>query len=886
MNRINQKFNLSLVSGGKPVVPQAHNGSCSKKSVACLTADKLNYIVPFNNQIKVYSVETKQCFKTLKFSNNEVLTQIFQDEDNLVADILLGDITKEEDNKKQDKLITVFTTKGDFIILNYKSKLADDLIPHKLDLEDSNETVLKVFEDSKSEKLRILTTLPSEVKGSYFVYKLYEFFPSEKDNKFVKLVKTFENVILSSWSTDSSKMVLLYDNDKKKHILVESLFDDSTKVDFNFSEIMPETNTSTKFSNSSSNSRYISTMAVDNQGNQLALGFASGVIHLVTLADLQSRILKWHIDTILSLSFNKDGTYLLSGGWEKVLSFWQLSTHMQQFLPRLNGIIIDSNIINDDKLYSLTLQMTENTSNSDYQLLLLNATDLTSKLSINGPLPVFNSTIKGVLPPLSAVASKSSTTSTKMNSLKKKHKKKIMKSIRQDYTTCADINPISKHIFFPHVSAIQSFDFYKSEQMLYQYLTSSVNNSMGKVRSELNIKEPVIMNVKFTKNGKWMITYEIEYPPDNLLSSRNLTYILKFWYKQDNESEWTLKTKVMNPHGENVPITNILAAPFSVNESNGCLTADNNGGLKFWTFEEYEKNWCLTKILLGNFNHFSNSVSLAWSNDGSLIFHSFDDKLIILDFETFKKIETTPDNDFVNEMTFDSEIQTIRTSKETNLVVVTRTTINLIDLLTFEIKNSFDLYPYVQGTYKNGNFDRLLSCNENTGEIAIIINERLTEQTNEADSCNYKSYVIIFDSTLSEKLNTFVHDQYISWISWNHDTDFFFIDIGSKLGVVTTTVNTEMLDEVNREGIFDKLGNEEDKFLIELKKLSKSSETKKSKSSNDESDQEDGVEMEFDIINGEKTNKIINMNSFTSMFDNLETIQMDTFFDRVMRAIT
>ena len=68
---------------------------------------------------------------------------------------------------------------------------------------------------------------------------------------------------------------------------------------------------------------------------------------------------------------------------------------------------------------------------------------------------------------------------------------------------------------------------------------------MGKVRFELNLQDPIITDLKFTKDGQWMITYEIEYPPNDLLSSKDLTHILKFWTKNDNETNWNLKTKVI-----------------------------------------------------------------------------------------------------------------------------------------------------------------------------------------------------------------------------------------------------------------------------------------------------------------------------------------------------
>lgn len=158
---------------------------------------------------------------------------------------------------------------------------------------------------------------------------------------------------------------------------------------------------------------------------------------------------------------------------------------------------------------------------------------------------------------------------------------------------------------------------------------------------------------------------------------------------------------------------------------------------------------------------------------------------------------------------------------------------------------------------------------------------------------NYKSRIIIFDSDLSTKLGNFTHHEYISWIGWNYDTDFIFLDIESTLGVVGTTVNTQLSDEVNNEGILDGLMNNttgtlassNDVFAEQLNQLSsrgKSDASDKDANGNDE-DEED-ITLEF--INGEKKDKLVNMNSFTSMFDNIQNVQMDTFFDRVMKVIT
>ncbi|EDO17176.1 hypothetical protein Kpol_1072p46 [Vanderwaltozyma polyspora DSM 70294] len=868
---VNQQYKLSVVSGGKPILPRYANSSSLNKSVTCLTHDLLNYIVPFNNQLKIYSIETRQCIKTIKFANSDLLMSIFSDDDTFVTDIKLGNIVDTSNGNAidvNDKDITIFTNHGYIVVLQYKGKLLENPLNFKLDLNDG-EFVSKIFQDEETGATKVLTTKQSDIKSSLFTYNLYSL--SFNDNKLQsKLDRSFENTILSTWSTNDKFLALLHESEGKKQLSIASVFDVLEEVkSFPVSSILSATT-----STGSANSRYVTSMAIDNTNSQLALGFASGVITIVDVSDLKTRLLKWHIDSVLSLAFTKDGSYLLSGGWEKVVIFWQLSTNLQQFLPRLNGVMIDCQSIGNDKYYSLALQMSENRSNSDFQLLLLNAADLKSSLSINGPLPVFNSTIKDSVQLLSAVSTRTSTNISKASMSKKKQKKKLLKSKRQDYTTCIEIHPTSKHLVFPHMSAIQTYDFYRNEQIAYQYLTSGINNSMGKVRFELNIRDPEVVDVKFTKNGKWMITSEIEYPPADLLSSKDLIYHLKFWYKNDQDSDWALKTKVINPHGLNVPITKIISCPYSVNNSEGCITADNNGGLKYWSYEDHEKNWCLTKISLPNFNHFSNSVSLDWSQDGSLVFHGFDDKLTILDFDTFRKFETSDNDKIPNEYTLDTEIQTIKLVNSSNIIIATQTTLCSLNLLMGKIINSFDIYPFVKGIYKNGHLDRLISCDEKSGKIAIVINRQVKDESGNP-TLKHKAQIIAFNSDLSNRLGTFVHNEYVSWIGWNHDTDFIFLDTESRLGIVGTTVNTEMLDEVNTTSVFEGSTNR-DTFASELKKLSDS------KSTND--DEMEDINLEF--INGNTNDKTINMNSFTSMFENVQNVQMYTLFDRVMKVIT
>ncbi|CAI4861174.1 CRB_1a_G0054770.mRNA.1.CDS.1 [Saccharomyces cerevisiae] len=100
--------------------------------------------------------------------------------------------------------------------------------------------------------------------------------------------------------------------------------------------------------------------------------------------------------------------------------------------------------------------------------------------------------------------------------------------------------------------------------------------------------------------------------------------------------------------------------------------------------------------------------------------------------------------------------------------------------------------------------DRLITCDERTGNIALVINQQLTDLDG-VPTINYKSRIIIFDSDLSTNwvilriMNTYLGLVGIMILI------SIFLDIESTLGVVGTTVNTQLSDEVNNEGILDGL---------------------------------------------------------------------------------
>ncbi|SCU93651.1 LAME_0F04544g1_1 [Lachancea meyersii CBS 8951] len=881
---LHQKYKVGVVSGGKVVFPRSSNRSCSAKTVTLLTHDQSGVIVPFNNQLKIYSLETRQCVKTLKYANNKQLTEQFLGPTaGQVCDLALGDVTQEQQKQQEglesiddrEKHISVFSSSGSVTVVNCKGRLVEEAKVVELGGSFAhNESLVKVFQNDAKTVLRALTS--AQESSTAYTYRMYDY--NRTEQKLVECRK-IEHVLLTAWSANGQHLcALTKDQSSKKVLTLWSVFSsDSSSSSYDENELQLPLPITSSSANASPNSQFVTVMALDNNCTQLAIGFASGVINVLNLQDHSSRLLKWHIDSVLSLCFTPDGSYLLSGGWEKVLSLWQLSTNLQQFLPRLNGVVVDCDIVND-KFYSLGLQLTENQTSSDYQLLILNSTDLNSRVSVSGPLCVYQTAIKDVVLPMSAVSSKASALPSDVGKSSKKQQRKLKRK-RQDYSSIFEVQPKTKHLYFPHISAVQAYDFYKNEQVSYQYLASGVNNSMGKVRSELNLKEPTIADVKFTKDGKWMISHEIEFSPDNLLSSNDLQHVLKFW-RGSETGDWVLETKVISPHGVKAPVTSILVAPRSVNNSYGCLTADNNGGLKYWFYNEKVSNWQLSKVSSPNNNHFSNSVELAWSIDGSLIFHAFDDKVTVLDFNTFGKFKKDSEGAF-NEFTMDSSVQSLMLVNDSNLIVATQTTLNAVNLLLGEVEGAFDLFPYVNGVYRNGHLARLMSCDEKNGRIGFVVNQQNPDDSKQLPA-KHTSRVLVFNADLTQRLGSFVHDEYISCIRWNHDTDFIFLDVKNRLGVVSTTTSSEMFEEVDKDAVLDQLGTS--RFESELNKLASSKRNAADGIEEHEATEQEEATLGF--INGEKSQKLLNMNSFTSMFENLENVQMDTFFDRILKVIS
>lgn len=324
--------------------------------------------------------------------------------------------------------------------------------------------------------------------------------------------------------------------------------------------------------------------AISDQG-LLAVGGTSGVID-VYYGQKSIRTLKWHLEAISALRFSLNGEYLISGGAERVLVFWQMETNKQQFLPRLDGPITSIVTNSTSTLYGVTL--------GTGQVVILSAVDLVSRLQVSG---------------------------VRVHYAKIPDKKK--RKVAGDYTAHMRFNPSSRLVYFlSGNSQVQVYNSVRDEQDSMLALAPSL--PIGKVRSERDLVEPEATHLEFTSNGTSMATADKD----------GDRYNLKFW-RQNTSGGWHLETRVQDPHGKGKPL--ICLQPHPHEEI--FTSASNDGEVRLWQYRGHK--WMMRRILSGFALHTS-AVSLAWSPDASVLALGFDTSVYLVDPKLFAVIHRLP----------------------------------------------------------------------------------------------------------------------------------------------------------------------------------------------------------------------------------------------------
>lgn len=837
-------WSLTLASGGKPVFfPSASTSS------SVFSADGRYNIVILSHQIRIYFISTRQCTRTIDL-----------------------DCTKVVDAKldvKDDGHLLLFTSTGVIITVLWKEKVDEPIISHdSIDLP-----LLSVV--GINEKSFYVMTGESKTKTLYKI---------NRHNILSHQLLQLENVSLYSISSNCHNVVFLTSN-HQLHLYNLSVCygrdEEEIEESSEYSGLIQQIESTKETINFPYKSPIIS-MAISNDLT-IALGSSLGAIQILYGGLTNSkpqRLLKWHVDQVKSLNFTPDSSYLLSGGLEKVLVFWHLETDKTQFLPRLNGLIEKISIdTNKPDYYNLILKNTSS-DNSSYEILILSAVDLVSRLSVNAIKPNFQHSLPQTIA---------------------KAKKKLAKNkdnfdffkLKHDYSAKFEIHPLTKHLYFPNNSTIQSYDPIKNEQNFIQNIAPTL--STGKVRSELKLTDPIISLLAFTNDGQWMCTFDSMATSDidNLLSKDDKQYALKFWkFIESNDANgrdsamvtnsinntvgyWDLSTKIIDPHGNSNPVLSIIPSPSTYHSGLAFLTADNKGGLRVWRpripkeiYQTMKNNntkklqqtaWTLRKSKPSGALS-SDSVDVCWSDDGSIIILGHESSISTISADTFEEVS----HDFFKVPSLSgSKIRSLSLI-DTDLVVLSKTRIVSYNLLSGELNN---LVAKVNTTSGGKN---MIAVDSKNKLICLAVNY----YSNEDENLCIKSKIMIFKPDELKPVHIMNHDQGISSIR-HSNSSFMFIDLDSRIGYITPPASS-LIDNIIEEDIT----NDMNKMLLKAQAtadiISYRSAPVSHRAANGTADA---------IDDNSEVTKTLDINSFLPIFENIEGVQIGTLFDRIVKVI-
>ncbi|KAI5965682.1 NAN1 [Candida pseudojiufengensis] len=799
------EWSISMLTGGIPI-----NFPYSNITASIFSNDGRYLIVTLTHQIRIYFISTKQCIKTIDID----LTG-------------LVDIKLDINNPNQ---ILLFKQLGEILTINYKDKLNDPIISTTSIQLQSQHNILSVV-NVKHNNFIIVTGKKDKKKGSspHTRYIL----SIDRTSETIKTVGEIQNSLLYSISLDLNKLAFVLSDHKVLLLDLETYYNnEESEVE----DIITKELISYQYRSP------ITSIAVSND-SIIALGTNSGVIQVIYggIENETQRILKWHIEQINALQFSSDNNYLISGGSEKVLVFWQLETEKKQFLPRLNGIIDKINIDNYKNDY---IQLLLKTDINNYEILILCMVDLVSRLSINTIRPKFSNNLR-----------------TTLQKTKKKFLKDILSNklkLKYDYSCKFEIHPKTKNLYFPNESSIQSFDLIKNEQNFIQNAASTI--STGKVRSEINLTDPQISLLKFTSDGDWMCTYDevIISEVDSIISSNEKQFALKFWkyLENDKDKSWELTTIIMDPHGKN-PILSLIPAPTSYFGGVAFLTADNKGGVRVWrpTYpkEIYKTNnksqqisWSLRKFKPSS-NSESDSISLSWSDDSSIIFLSHECSITCIDSKNFDII------DFQIPILTESKIRSIQ-YLDNKIIVLSKTRFFVYDLIKAELTN-LNLKIFTTSGGSN-----IITINPIKNLICLAINYYEVDEEN----LGVVSKLYIFKPNQLKPIYIQNHNSGIASIKYDSNS-FYFIDLECRVGSIDSTLLNVEIKNITNDISSMLLSAQANVDLISFRENNQNKNGK--------------------IEDSTTTKKVIDLHTFQPIFQNINGLEIETIFDRITNIL-
>lgn len=893
---------------------------------------KLNRISPdghysvafFSNHITVYSIQSRlpiRSFYTVSGLNF-----------NLIVDTIISPIN--------NNLIYILTTNC-LYILNWYDNLKNPLIS-KIKINKTNE------DSSQFEPVKIInfnndneTTLNMLVKNNR-KYSIISYDLNE--NKLLKIFKTYSNVSLFAISNNFKNLVFSTNKSSSPVYSTSALeifsFDDNNESELASYSINISNNNQIV---SSKTILHIANLAISNDQSDplVAVGLSNGSIILLfelALEKQTQRLLRWHIDPVKSLIFNHDSTYLLSGGSERVLVFWNIITEKQQFLPRLTGLIEDIQL--DFKIPTL-IGLSLNVIDNDFQYLVLGTTDLLSKLDINTP---------HLFAGLNKNDELRKNIAKDINSFKKLNQ---FTRFKHDYRLNFKVHPNSNNLYLPAGRHIQIFDHLNNTQ-IDNFAVAPAIQQYGKVGNENKISDPKVIGFEFIYSSKtnekdWLVTCDTEIRGEGEdLRNKSIEQweTLRFWKysggKQQNDSisvndSWSLQTKILRPHGDS-QITSILPAPKSYFGGEAVITADSIGNVRLWR-PNSQGIWSLRKFYSSgselNINNSTNKkleatniannegTTCSWSPDSSLVAVGRNGRIILLDINTFEPIHTIKPSISASRFHTHASIDETETKEEnTNnnvnkdkiryidlnlqdthilsinftsngklLVIETRTHLTVVDILKNTVIFGLLLSDNESISGFGGSFVKLISRNKaNSSDDKLTdLDDDTTDELLVIGKCFSPKQKIVSKITLwniSDKKSTvkckwcYNYSGSIIGAEWSNSWEkWIMADSNSHLGEITYGKSSSY----SRKKLLNEASKKQENnwivsSLLDNARIINRATTEKNSTSNNN---------DININGSDEFNDRIGLqaNVFDGILDHIEGLSVESLFDRVLKVV-
>ncbi|KAI9494003.1 hypothetical protein BDB00DRAFT_820388 [Zychaea mexicana] len=328
----------------------------------------------------------------------------------------------------------------------------------------------------------------------------------------------------------------------------------------------------------------------------------------------------WHHTGIRALHFMADGIYVLTGGDEAVLVFWQLETGFKQFLPRLGGEINSISVSPDHKYYCVGL--------ADNSIRLINS--ITQKIDqvIQG-LQYGNNTR-----PSTGLVVEPRNRNVVLNG--------VDGSV-QFYNCASDA----------HVAEVEVVPVSRNQSIDNKFVRANVQHTA------------------FLANGEWMATVDMR---DDLVNTPEQH--LKFWRWDPDTQSYALHTRVDKPHAGK--ITSLTFNPASTTRNNRpmAITTSEDKTFKVWHFTSnlgtaYDRNeeaWTCRSIGL-----YRRDIpeAASFSSDGSILTVAFGPLVTVWDpsENCIRQILAQPSEEKIHTLHFVGDSPYLLAASETRITV-------------------------------------------------------------------------------------------------------------------------------------------------------------------------------------------------------------------------